>query len=151
MNPHCDPLPGSDGAKPSQHPRMNKSDNPCPLMGYHPVVRILLLARLLGQRFTVVRQSASWLCQWALEALEWLRGRSGEARAVDDEIEIAVGRLRAHWPLLERALANDAPALRRQILADLEQVVHAAEAAHAKSERLGATLQPKIPDALVAE
>ena len=98
------------------------------------LVKILALLARLRAAACPFPSSLSLLGGWTREAITDRNKAATAASAIDDPLE-------SRFALLEKALANDPPAVRREILAAYREV-------HARSERAAAELRIQIPLAL---
>jgi hypothetical protein len=102
-----------------------------PLPQIHPAVKSLRLLQRLQACTPLFETSFRWLAKWWRDMVDRLNRAAEAAQAIDDPLE----RRRAK---IEQALANDPPALRREILAALDEV-------HARSESRAAELRVQLP------
>lgn len=97
-----------------------------------PLVRIYVLAlRIRASSANVFRTAIGLIITWTRDEAAFRNAASAHAAAIDDPLE----GLRAR---LEHALRNDPPALRREILAAVDEV-------HARTEAQAAALRLQLP------
>ena len=114
---------------------MNTQTNPA--VAVQPIVLILSLALRVRQAFGEVFASTSRIIIHARAQVALQMAWSRQIRAIDDPLE-------ALEPLLRKALENDSPAIRCQILAAWRET-------HRRSEQLSPKVDPKCPAHLLAD
>lgn len=103
-------------------------------MKTNPLVNILACIRRMIEAGCPFPSCLTLLWGWAHESIAERNAAAVRALAIDDPLERAAA-------LIELALRNDAPALRRQILAVIAEV-------HRRTEEQAAELRVQIPLAL---
>lgn len=97
-----------------------------------PLVRVLALAlRVRASAACIFQQSLGWIVVWSRREISFRNETAEAVRAIDDPLESKAA-------LLEQALANDPPAVRREILSAYREM-------HCRTERHAAALRIQLP------